>query len=282
MARLLAGTSGFAYPSWKPEFYPRDVPQKGFLHHYATRLNAVEINYTFRRLPNKATLASWVEATPEGFEFALKAHMKLTHVLRLKNALEFTELFLRAIDPLRCTRRLGPVLFQLAPNFKRDTSTLADFLALLPSDFRAAFEFRHDSWLADDVYAVLERHNTSLCLAESEKLEIPRVITADFVYFRLRKPEYSDADLDDIGARAQEIVAGGRDVFVFFKHEETAAGALYAERAAEIIRGRCAACAFGRGLRFERAQQKEGGGRHRPPSQLLARYSRQKPISSAP
>ncbi len=229
MARLLAGTSGFAYPSWKPEFYPQDVPQKGFLNHYATRLNAVEINYTFRRLPNKATLASWVEATPEGFEFALKAHMKLTHVLRLKNALEFTELFLRAIDPLRCTRRLGPVLFQLAPNFKRDTSTLADFLALLPSDFRAAFEFRHDSWLADDVYAVLERHNTSLCLAESEKLEIPRVITADFVYFRLRKPEYSDADLDDIGARAQEIVAGGRDVFVFFKHEETAAGALYAE-----------------------------------------------------
>jgi len=230
MARLLAGTSGFAYPAWKPDFYPKDVPQKRFLNYYAGRLNAVEINYTFRRLPAAATLANWVEATPDGFEFALKAHMKITHVLRLKNALAFTELFLRAIDPLRCTRRLGPVLFQLAPNFKRDTNLLDDYLASLPRDFRAAFEFRHDSWLADDIYAVLERHRACLCLAESERLEIPRVITANFVYFRLRKPEYSDADLDDIGARAQEMAAGGRDVFVFFKHEETAAGAHYAER----------------------------------------------------
>jgi uncharacterized protein YecE (DUF72 family) len=238
MARLLAGTSGFAYPTWKPDFYPEDVPQKRFLNFYGSRLNAVEINYTFRRLPAAATLKNWVEATPEGFEFALKAHMKITHVLRLKNALASTELFLRAIDPLRCTRRLGPVLFQLAPNFKRDTSLLEDYLALLPRDLRAAFEFRHNSWLADDVYAVLERHNTCLCLAESEKLEIPNVITADFVYFRLRKPEYGDTELDDIGARAQEMVGGGRDTFVFFKHEETAAGALYAER---VLRPRASA-----------------------------------------
>ncbi len=242
MARLAAGTSGFAYTSWKPDFYPEDLPQKRFLEHYATRLNAVEINYTFRRLPAAATLESWVQATPPGFRFALKAHMKLTHVLKLKNAAEFTEVFFRAIDPLRSARRIGPVLFQLAPTFKRDTAVLSDYLAALPRDMRFAFEFRHDSWLTGEVYAALEKHNVCLCLAESEKLEIPRVITADFVYFRLRKPEYADADLDEVASRSQQLLAGGRDVFLFFKHEETAHGALYAERVLNRL-GRPAAVA---------------------------------------
>jgi uncharacterized protein YecE (DUF72 family) len=238
MARLAAGTSGFAYPSWKPEFYPEDLPQKRFLAHYATRLNAVEINYTFRRLPTAATLANWVEQTPAGFVFALKAHMRLTHVLKLKNAAEFTDVFFRAVDPLRSARRLGPVLFQLAPSFRRDTAALADYLATLPRDIRVAFEFRHDSWLADEVYAVLRKHNACLCLAESEKLEVPRVVTADFVHFRLRKPEYTEADLGGIRSKSDELLGGGRDVYLFFKHEETAAGALYAER---VLRGKAAA-----------------------------------------
>ena len=228
MAGLFAGTSGFAYATWKPDFYPAKLPAKDFLKHYATRLNAVEINYTFRQLPSASTLENWVKATPEGFLFACKAHMRITHLLRLRDS-EFTPVFFRAIDPLRATRRLGPVLFQLPPNFKADVALLAAFLAKLPEDIRYAFEFRNKSWLADDVYRLLEKRRISLCLAESEKFEVPEVITAGFVYVRLRKENYSPEDRKEISARAGRLLADGRDVFVFFKHEETPAGALYAE-----------------------------------------------------
>src|SRR5208283_4407376 len=179
MATLYAGTSGFAYSTWKPGFYPDKLPAKSFLKHYAGRLNAVEINYTFRRLPAAATLASWVEATPAGFVFAVKANQRITHILRLNNAGQATEVFFRAIDPLRSARRLGPVLFQLPPNLKCDVPLLADYVALLPPDIRHAFEFRNTSWLAEPVYELLRRHGIALCLAESEKLEIPEVITSD-------------------------------------------------------------------------------------------------------
>src|SRR5215470_3669206 len=196
MATLYAGTSGFAYPAWKPAFYPAKLPSSQFLKHYAQRLNCVEINYTFRRLPSPSTLASWVEASQPGFVFAVKANMRITHILRLKNAEQATELFLKMIDPLRSARRLGPVLFQLPPAMKCDVGLLKAYLELLPTDLRYAFEFRHASWLAEPVYEVLRERNVSLCVAESERLEVPEVITADFVYFRLRKPDYTDADID--------------------------------------------------------------------------------------
>jgi uncharacterized protein YecE (DUF72 family) len=229
MPHLFAGTSGFAYPQWKPDFYPKDVPQKKFLEHYATRLNAVEINYTFRRLPASATLENWAASTPAGFLFALKAHQRITHIRRLKDAGEATAIFLKAIDPLRSARRLGPVLFQLPPQLKADPALLAAFLDLLPRDLRFAFEFRHESWLNDEIYQLLEARNAGLCLAESEKLEVPQVITADFVYFRLRKPDYTPEDLAVIGDKCRELLGDGKDLFVFFKHEDTPEGALYAE-----------------------------------------------------
>ena len=230
MATLYAGTSGFAYPAWKPGFYPAKLPAKQFLHHYAQRLNAVEINYTFRRLPSASTLQNWVEAAPPGFVFAVKANQRITHILRLKNAAEATALFLKMIDPLRSARRLGPILFQLPPQLKCDEALLRDFLELLPADLRYAFEFRHTSWLAEPVYEQLRRRNIALCLAESEKLEVPKVITADFVYYRLRKPEYTEADVDAIAAGARELLSTGRDLYLMFKHEETPEGALNAER----------------------------------------------------
>ena len=229
MAMLYAGTSGFAYPAWKPGFYPAKLPANQFLKHYAGRLNSVEINYTFRRLPSAGTLKSWVEATPPGFVFAVKANQRITHIQRLKNAEEATELFFRMIDPLRTSRRLGPVLFQLPPQLKVDTDLLSGYLRLLPSGIRYAFEFRHASWLTEEVYQVLRNHNISLCVAESEKLEVPEVITADFVYYRLRKPEYTEEDVDAIAARSRELLATGRDLYLMFKHEETPAGALNAE-----------------------------------------------------
>lgn len=230
MATLYAGTSGFAYPNWKPQFYPAKLPAKDFLRHYAERLNCVEINYTFRRLPSATTLASWVDATPAGFVFAVKANMRITHILRLKNAEQATELFFKMIDPLRTARRLGPVLFQLPPAMKCDVETLRAYLDLLPEGMRYAFEFRHASWLADPVYEELRRRNISLCVAESERLEVPEVITADFVYYRLRKPDYTPADIDAFSARARELLATGRDLYLMFKHEETPEGALNAEK----------------------------------------------------
>ena len=232
MPKLYAGTSGFAYASWKPDFYPEKLPSKKFLSHYSERLNAVEINYTFRRLPSASTLEKWVSETQSGFVFPLKAHMRITHILRLKPS-DFTDVFFKAIDPLRTARRLGPVLFQLPPALKCDEPLLAEFLTTLPSDLRCAFEFRHASWLQDAVYRLLEKHGVALCLAESEKLVIPEVVTANFVYSRLRMPEYSPEDRKEIAGRVEQLIQQGRDVYVFFKHEDTPAGALYAE---ELLR----------------------------------------------
>jgi uncharacterized protein YecE (DUF72 family) len=236
MATLYAGTSGFAYPAWKPAFYPAKLPAKDFLKHYSGRLNCVEVNYTFRRLPSLSTLTAWVEATPAGFVFAVKANMRITHILRLKNAEQATELFLKTIDPLRTARRLGPVLFQLPPQMKCDAGLLRDYLALLPEGMRAAFEFRHESWLVEPVYEELRRRNAALCVAESEKLEIPEVITADFVYYRLRKPGYTGEDIAAFASRAKDLLATGRDLYLMFKHEESPEGALNAEKLLQLAR----------------------------------------------
>jgi uncharacterized protein YecE (DUF72 family) len=229
MAQLFAGTSGFSYPAWKPAFYPKNVAAKGFLEHYATRLNSVEINYTFRQLPSAKTLEGWLAATQPGFAFACKAHMRLTHIMKIRDAEGFTDLFLKSLEPLRAARRLGPVLFQFAPSFKADPGRLAAYLPMLPKDIRFAFEFRHASWLSDEIYEILGRHGVALCLAESDKLEVPRVFTANFGYFRLRKGDYAEAERASIAEKVRELLASGRDAYVYFKHEEDPNGALWAE-----------------------------------------------------
>lgn len=233
---VYAGTSGFAYPSWKPRFYPADLPAKRFLEYYAGRLNSVEINYTFRRLPAETTLENWIKATPQGFLFCPKAHQRITHLARLKGAADFVAVFLRSLDPLRATRRLGPILFQLPPYFRRDDTALADFLTALPTDLRYSFEFRHESWLTDEVYKLLSDNNASLCWAESEKLAIPEVSTARFAYFRLRKPEYPPEERKALALAVQKLVKQRKDAFVFFKHEETPEGAFYAEELLKALR----------------------------------------------
>lgn len=229
MAQLFTGTSGFSYPAWKPDFYPKDLPAKRFLEHYASRLNSVEVNYTFRQLPSAKTLEGWLAATPAGFGFSCKAHMRLTHIMKIKDAESFTEVFLKALEPLRAARRLGPVLYQFAPTFKCDLERLDAYLPLLPRDIRFAFEFRHASWLVDGVYERLAQHNMALCLAESDKLAVPKVLTAGFAYFRLRKADYSEADRAHAAAQVRELLAGGRDAYVYFKHEDDPHGALWAE-----------------------------------------------------
>lgn len=228
MAQLFCGTSGFSYPTWKPDFYPEKLPAKKFLSHYATKLNAVEINYTYHRLPSPATLEGWLADTQPGFVFALKAHQRLTHIQRLARS-EFTEAFFRSVDPLRVHQKMGPVLFQLPPNLQCDVAKLEEFLKDVPGDARCAFEFRHPSWFDEPVYNLLASRNIALCLAESDKLVVPKRTTADFVYFRLRKTEYLPEDRAEIARTVSDLLSQGKNVYVFFKHEETPAGALYAQ-----------------------------------------------------
>jgi uncharacterized protein YecE (DUF72 family) len=225
---IYAGTSGWAYPSWKPDFYPAKLPSAKFLNHYATRLNTVEVNYTFRRFPTEKLLRGWIEATPAGFQFAIKAHQKITHVARLRGVADFTSDFVLSLQPLDAETKLGPVLFQLPPFLKCDVALLKDFLATLPRSLRAAFEFRHASWFSDEVYATLRAANTALCNAESEKLETPDVQTADFAYLRLRKEEYSAKERKALEQRIAKL-GGAGDVYIYFKHEDTPEGALHAE-----------------------------------------------------
>jgi uncharacterized protein YecE (DUF72 family) len=225
---IFAGTSGWAYPSWKPGFYPAKLASAKFLNHYATRLNTVEVNYTFRRFPTEKLLRGWIEATPANFQFAIKANQKITHVARLRNVSDFTSDFLRSLQPLDEEKKLGPVLFQLPPFLKCNVALLKDFLALLPRSLRAAFEFRHESWFSDEIYGALREANAALCNAESEKLETPDVQTGDFSYLRLRKEKYSPEERKELEERIARLNGRG-DVYVYFKHEDTPEGALHAE-----------------------------------------------------
>ena len=226
---IYAGTSGWAYPSWKPGFYPAKLASAKFLNHYATRLNTVEVNYTFRRFPTEKLLRGWIEATPPAFQFAIKAHQKITHVARLREVVDFTSDFLRSLQPLDEEKKLGPLLFQLPPFLKCDVALLKDFLSTLPKALRFAFEFRHESWFSEEVYSVLREANAALCNAESEKLETPDVQTADFAYLRLRKENYSAKERKALEERIAKLASAG-DVFVYFKHEDTPEGALNAEK----------------------------------------------------
>jgi uncharacterized protein YecE (DUF72 family) len=227
---LFAGTSGFAYASWKPDFYPESLASSQFLNYYATRLNTVEVNYTYRRIAAAATFEKWLAATPSGYMFLPKAHMKITHSLKLKDAEDFTRYFLESLEPLRAAARLGPILYQLPPNFSADPARLTEFVRLLPKHSQAAFEFRNASWFNDEIYAILRAHNAALCLAENESLETPHVVTADFVYLRLRKPDYDASELITIDRRITQYLANGYPTYAIFKHEDTPAGAFNAER----------------------------------------------------
>jgi uncharacterized protein YecE (DUF72 family) len=227
---LFAGTSGYSYPSWKPEFYPKTLPSTKFLEYYASRLNLVEVNYTFRQLAKASTFTKWSDCTPPGFLFAPKAHNRITHVLRLVGAEDFARAFFDSLEPLRANGKLGPILFQLPPALKCDLERLKNFIRFLPPRHRYTFEFRHESWFDEPVFSVLRNCNVALCFAENEKLESPEVVTADFIYYRLRKPEYSDAEVDHLSSAIAAHRKRGLDAYALFKHEETPAGAFCAER----------------------------------------------------
>lgn len=233
MSQLFAGTSGWAYPNWKPAFYPQKLAQKKFLSYYATQLNTVEVNFTFRQLVKETTIQNWLNETPGNFRFAVKAHQVITHIKRLKGTSDFVARFLATIEPLAAAGKLAAVLFQLPPNLKFDAGLLADFLAALPRSVPAAFEFRHESWFVDATWDALRASKVAVCVAETETRATPDVVTADFAYYRFRKPTYTPEERRAMLERIEQHVAAGRNAYAYFKHEDTPEGALYA---AELLK----------------------------------------------
>lgn len=230
-SRLFVGTSGWAYPTWKPEFYPEKLAAKKFLPFYATQLNSVEVNYTFRTLPSATTLANWLAFVPTGFRFSFKAPQRITHFKRLRDCEQDLAQFIDVLQPVHEAGKLGLLLFQLPPNFKADADCLKTFLDAPP--FKApntppiAFEFRHESWFTAEIESILHDHNAALCIAESDDLTTPEMHPATrHTSFRLRRNGgYNAAEL---AAFAQRFVAlsAQRDVYVYFKHEDEPSGAL--------------------------------------------------------
>jgi len=225
---IWVGTSGYNYPEWKGSFYPEKIPSAKMLPYYAERFSTVEINYTFYRAPNEKILDGWSKATPPAFKLTLKAPKRITHDARLRDCGERVRQFLDVASTLG--QKLGALLFQLPPNLKKDTALLDAFLETFPPRVCAAFEFRHPSWLSDDVYARLRARNLALCVADSEKLSTPVEITADYGYFRLRDEGYGPDDIARWAAQVQERTATCRDVFVYFKHEEEGKGPEFARQ----------------------------------------------------
>lgn len=223
---IWVGTSGYNYPEWKGSFYPETLSAAKMLPYYAERFSTVEINYTFYRAPNEKILNGWSAQTPERFKLTLKAPRAITHDARLKNAGDRVRQFMETSAVLGS--KLGALLFQLPPNLKKDVALFDAFLEVFPPRVCAAFEFRHASWLDEEIYERLRARNLALCVADSEKLSTPVEVTADYAYFRLRDEGYTPDDIAKWADTIRERTTHCRDVFVYFKHEEEGKGPEFA------------------------------------------------------
>jgi len=227
LMRAFVGTSGYSYKEWKGHFYPEDLPDKEMLKYYSTQLNSVEINNTFYRMPKESLLKSWADQVPESFRFSIKASQKITHIKRLKDVADETSYLIRTAKTLGA--RLGVILYQLPPHLKKDLPRLQQFVSLLSVDVPSAFEFRHASWFEQDVFDCLTGSNCALCIADAgDELEVPFVRTASWSYLRLRREQYSPADLKKWNQKIQ--AQNWDEAFVFFKHEDEATGPKLAKR----------------------------------------------------
>ena len=230
MGKLRVGTSGYSYKEWKGSFYPEKLPDKEMLSYYAKQFSTVEINHSFYRMPVENALLKWAAEVPAGFRFALKANQQITHIKRLRAAESSLKRFLEVASVLEEGDHLGPVLVQLPPNFKFDGPLLEEFLSLRPKAFRFAFEVRHASWYTEETYALLRKHQTALCLSETEQQTPPDVITADFVYARLRLEDYSTKQLTGWRKKFEAWLGQGIDVYAYCKHEDAGKGPQYARQ----------------------------------------------------
>jgi uncharacterized protein YecE (DUF72 family) len=225
---IWVGTSGFQYKEWKGTFYPATLSVAKMLPYYAERFSTTEINYSFRRIPSEKTLTNWSANTPAKFRFSLKAPQEITHFRQLRDCTDVVERFAEAVTTLG--EKLGPVLFQLPPFLKNDTALLKDFLANIPTGLRSAFEFRHESWFNEATFAALKSHKAALCIADTEELTTPMMVTADFGYFRLRNPAYTKADIKRWAKGVEEQRSKSKDVYAYFKHEDSGVGPKFARQ----------------------------------------------------
>jgi uncharacterized protein YecE (DUF72 family) len=230
---IWVGTSGYNYPEWKGNFYPERLPQAKMLPYYAAQFPTVEINYTFYHAPTRKLLDGWASATPERFKLTLKAPKRITHVARLRDCAEHLGYFLETAGSLG--PKLGALLFQLPPYQRKDTPLLEGFLQTLPDEVMAAFEFRHASWLTDEVYELLKGRDLALCIADSEKLSTPVEITASYGYFRLRDEGYTREDISRWANTIRERTSSCKEVFIYFKHEEAGKGPVFARWLLEAL-----------------------------------------------
>ena len=218
MARVWLGTSGFSYKEWRPVFYPEGLSDKQFLQYYSSRLNSVEIDSTFYRMPTQKTLEAWKTGTPEDFKFTIKASQQITHRQRLKVPSDALDYFVTVLPTLET--RLGVALFQLPPFFKCDIQRLEMFLSALPRGIPAAFEFRHESWFVDDLYRMLRGHGVALCIHDADDHTTPMQLTAGFTYVRLRRSAYDFAQRLEWQDRIRGWARDGIEVFAYIKHED--------------------------------------------------------------
>lgn len=232
---FFVGTSGYSYKEWKGNFYPAKLSQKEMLRYYSERFSAVEVNNTFYRLPTEDVVRSWAEQVPESFRFVLKAWQAITHFRRLQNAEEETDDFLRVASVLQ--QRLGPILFQLPPNFKKDVARLDSFLRHVGGRAKLAIEFRHESWLTKETYDCLRTHSVALCIAEADELPaVSLTPTTNWGYVRLRNEAYTDDELLEWirNIKSQPWV----ETYLFFKHEDARIGPKLATRFLELAAAR--------------------------------------------
>jgi uncharacterized protein YecE (DUF72 family) len=227
------GTSGFQYSEWKGTFYPETMSAAKMLPFYAERFATTEINYTFRQIPSAKSIERWAEATPARFKFSFKAPQKVTHFAKLRDCADTVKYFHSVLSGLG--EKLGVVLFQLPGTFKKDATLLGSFFSGIPRPMRVAFEFRHESWFADEVYEILHEHNAALCVAETEELATPFMATADFGFLRLRREDYSSADIARWGKAIEKHAKRWSEVFVYFKHEDTGSGPRFARQLLESL-----------------------------------------------
>lgn len=238
-ANIRIGTSGFYYDHWIGKCYPEGIGKRDLLPFYAERFTTVEINSTFYHLPRQSSVAHWREVTPEDFRFTLKAYRGITHYKKLKEARSELHAFLHLIKPLK--PKLGVLLFQLPPSLKIDLKLLEDFLEELPSGYRCAFEFRHDSWIEDTVLALLEAHGAGFCINDFGRHQTPWAVTASFAYVRMHGPEgryrgrYDDAAIDVLCEKLSGIAAEGRDVYCYFNNDMEG----FAWENAQMLRAKC-------------------------------------------
>ena len=226
--------SGFSYPGWKGQFYPKDLKSEDFLGYYSQNLNSVEINSSFYAPPTAATIKSWAEKTREDFRFSIKSPRQITHILKLgPGAAESAERLGKTLDQLKSKQ--GPILFQLPPFSKQDLKLLESFLDGSSSLDRKVFEFRHESWLDDSTYQLLEKYEAGFCVAETEDMAPVMKRIGEFAYVRLRKDSYDGKSVDEWSKRIAELAKGSKEAYVYLRHDDSGKNAAHAARLRGLI-----------------------------------------------